>query len=203
MSESIAPPRVGSPVYLRLGDLPPSGVSISKGHAEGWEKYRRWGIEPDPERHYTRRGVSCFSGYALGEGRFLLDLHGRTFTSAVKQVATYRIIMQRPAYLVTGKEVARGSDGEPLLEALEVHCEVPPHDLIPCYARLPFSGPGALSAAQLKWLTSLAESSLSREVEGLVDNLAAHPWNVFLQASQQRILREKLELLTREASWSG
>lgn len=83
---------VAKPCYVRYGTLPKDGRS--RNHAEG----------------VLEDGVSVFHGERLptGEAR-ALPKTDQCFTSMVS-------IMDRDLYIVTGREIGHGSDGEPVLD---------------------------------------------------------------------------------------
>lgn len=82
---------VAKPCYVRYGKLPKGGRS--RNHADG----------------LLESGVSVFHGERLpnGEARPLPKTN-QCFASMVS-------IMDRPLYIVTGREIGHGSDGEPIL----------------------------------------------------------------------------------------
>jgi len=76
-------------VYIRFGDLPPGGKSYN--HATG-----------DYED-----GVSVYRGKLYHDGSWAVDI-------GINQGA-WCLFSDRPVYLVSGREVGIGSDGEPVL----------------------------------------------------------------------------------------
>jgi hypothetical protein len=80
-------------VYIRYGSLPKSGKSMN---------FRD---------NITEKGVSVFNGEVLQSGKYRVNLSdnpGSIFAT------------DRPAYIVSGKQIGIGSDGEPVLENAKI-----------------------------------------------------------------------------------
>jgi hypothetical protein len=84
--------------YIRFGDLPKDGRS--KNHVTG----------------QLEHGVSVYCGrYNLDTGAIVFEER-----TSVHNPGTLVFVMERPAYLVTGKYIGVGSDGEPLLQQVRI-----------------------------------------------------------------------------------
>lgn len=79
------------PCYVRYGDLPPGGAS-----------YNYAASRPEP-------GVSVFRGLLLASGE------AKAVPSSHVEEASLLSLAGRPLYVVDGREIGSGSDGEPLL----------------------------------------------------------------------------------------
>ncbi len=93
-------PPDGEPVYLRFGDAPAGGRSLAapNGLREG---------EPR-----TEKGVSVFRAYRTADGEYVVDTSA---SGALAQMFRNVAAQGRAVYLAEGEEIARGSDGEPVL----------------------------------------------------------------------------------------
>ncbi len=93
-------PPDGEPVYLRFGDAPAGGRSLAapNGLREG---------EPR-----TEKGVSVFQAYRTAAGEYVVDTSA---SGALAQMFRNVAAEGRAVYLAEGEEIARGSDGEPVL----------------------------------------------------------------------------------------
>jgi len=80
----------GSPCYVRFGKLPASGRSWN--HRDG----------------YAEAGVSCYRGFRAN-GKIYIQLSG------TDQVSAMLIVGSAHMYIVNGREIGVGADGEPLL----------------------------------------------------------------------------------------
>lgn len=82
-------------VYIRFGTLPENG--FSRNHHAGT-------IEV---------GVSCYEARQLPDGSFFLLMSVASLSSMVLQ----GFLGNRPAYILRGKVIGKGSDGEPCMKA--------------------------------------------------------------------------------------
>lgn len=103
VATNVAKVDLSRPLYIRWGALPKGGKS--RNHATG----------------QLERGVSVYAA------RYnpLLDVYEYADTALVGAAITY-LIAGVKAYLVTGKEIGTGSDGEPLLREVEILAELQP-----------------------------------------------------------------------------
>lgn len=96
--------RLRAPLYVRFGDPPrPDARYGGRSLAE------MRGKRDSPK---LERGVSCFRGYWAADGALVVDV-----SKSFAQLEMYKMVARegRPVYLLTGREAAEGSDGEPVL----------------------------------------------------------------------------------------
>ena len=82
-------------VFIRFGALPEGGVS--KNHQAG----------------ICEAGVSCYEARQLQDGSFYLLMS----ESSLRSMVVHGFLGSRPAYILRGKVIGKGSDGEPCLES--------------------------------------------------------------------------------------
>lgn len=83
--------------YIRFNDLPQSGYSTNYATGE------------------KEAGISCYEArWDLVSGAYKRNGDG------LDGAANYYIMAKSPVYLVTGEEIGRGSDGEPLLKNVNI-----------------------------------------------------------------------------------
>ena len=80
----------GTHCYVRFGGLPADG--ISRNHRDGT----------------AERGVSAYDAYEF-QGRIYVDM------ADVDGISAAFIVERKARYIISGREVGRGSDGEPVL----------------------------------------------------------------------------------------
>jgi hypothetical protein len=114
--------RLKAPLYVRFGDPPRADARYGgRSLAEGRGK---------KENPRLERGVSCFRGYWAADGALVVDV-----SKSPAQLEMYKMVVRegRPVYLLTGREAAQGSDGEPVLTDAE-------YELVPVGTRVRCSG---------------------------------------------------------------
>jgi uncharacterized protein len=96
--------RLRAPLYVRFGD-PPRVDARYGGRSLAEVRQKRDGPK-------LERGVSCFRGYWAADGVLVVDV-----SKSFAQLEMYKMVVRegRPVYLLTGREAAEGSDGEPVL----------------------------------------------------------------------------------------
>lgn len=90
------------------------------------ELYIRFGDLPDGERSYDHTNNRQEDGVSVYEGRVrpTADDTPGVFVPVGQKLAQVLLLATRTTYLVTGDEVGRGQDGEPLLRNVETVCEL-------------------------------------------------------------------------------
>ena len=90
---------------------------------ESIRKYLRWGAIPPGERSYNRREGHLEPGVSVG-GEVAIDADGEYWwvgkEPLISLIGRYELDSTRPIYLVTGRVVDTGSDGEPLLRHVRI-----------------------------------------------------------------------------------
>ena len=98
-------PKLSQPLYLRFKDLPTnerSGIYNNTGETKIGEEL----------------GVSCYRGVVIDDKVYIIMPH--------KQSTTYYWLLEEynkgkiPLYIITGEEVGKGTDDEPVLRNVKI-----------------------------------------------------------------------------------
>lgn len=102
-------PKLSSTLYLRFKDLPDherSGIYNNTGEEKIGEEL----------------GISCYKGVVIDDEVYIIMPH--------KQSTTYYWLLEEynkgkiPLYIITGDEVGKGSDGEPVLRNVKIERKI-------------------------------------------------------------------------------
>lgn len=107
--------------YLRFGEIPECGKSINffKLTNEENEDFT-YGLDCGD----VKQAFSSIPEYAYEDGLSVFDVDdkGMPILANLQLVSSLLIRIDKVAYIVTGEEIQKGNDGEPLIKLEEVEC---------------------------------------------------------------------------------
>lgn len=108
-------------MYIRFGEIVPKSVNFLKLTEEDWE-----GITMLEEQGYSlHEAVEAIhpSAFEAGLSVFMMGSDGKVVCENDDLVIDYLARLDKPAYIVDGKVIGKGVDGEPLLVNVNVISE--------------------------------------------------------------------------------